>query len=116
MEGEHGRLFVTKYHDKVIACAACVYGMGDAYLWYTAFKRKTYRHLHPDAVVIWDVMKHAYNNGYAHMRFMDVGLPFSKNPFREFILRFGGKEQSTFRWFRFSIRWINALLSWLYRE
>ncbi len=116
MEGEHGRLFVTKYHDKVIACAACVYGMGDAYLWYTAFKRKTYRHLHPDIVIIWDVMKHAYNNGYAHMRFMDVGLPFSKNPFREFILRFGGKEQSTFRWFRFSIRWINALLSWLYRE
>lgn len=116
MEGEHGRLFVTKYRGKVIACAACVYGMGNAYLWYSAFKRKTYRHLHPDVMVIWDVMKHAYDNGYAHMCFMDVGLPFSKNPFREFILRFGGKEQSTFRWFRFSIRWVNALLSWLYRE
>lgn len=116
MEGEHGRLFVTKYHDKVIACAACVYSMGNAYLWYTAFKRKTYRHLHPDAVIVWDVMKHAYDNGFAHMCFMDVGLPFSKNPFREFILRFGGKEQSTFRWFRFSIRWVNALLTWLYRE
>ena len=116
MEGEHGRLFVTKYRGKVIACAAWVYGMGNAYLWYTAFRRKTYRLLHPDVVVIWDVMMHAFENGYAHMCFMDVGLPFSKNPFREFILRFGGKEQSTFRWFRFSIRWINALLSWLYRE
>ena len=50
------------------------------------------------------------------MCFMDVGLPFSKNPFREFILRFGGKEQSTYRWFRFSIRWVNKLLRWLYRE
>jgi hypothetical protein len=47
---------------------------------------------------------------------MDVGLPFQKNPFREFILRFGGKEQSTYRWFRFGIRWINRLLTWLYRE
>ena len=116
MEGEHGRLFVTKYRGKVIACSACVYSMGDAYLWYSAFRRKTYRFLHPDVVVVWDVMKHAYENGYAHMCFMDVGLPFSKNPFREFILRFGGKEQSTYRWFRFSIRWINSLLSWLYRE
>ena len=116
MEGEHGRLFVTKYHGKVIACAACVYGMNNAYLWYSAFRRKSYRMLHPDIVIIWDVMKHAYENGYAHMCFMDVGLPFSKNPFREFILRFGGKEQSTYRWFRFSIRWVNALLTWLYRE
>ena len=116
MEGEHGRLFVTKYHGKVIACAACVYGMNNAYLWYSAFRRKSYRILHPDIVIIWDVMKHAYENGYAHMCFMDVGLPFSKNPFREFILRFGGKEQSTYRWFRFSIRWVNALLTWLYRE
>lgn len=116
MEGEHGRLFVTKYHDKVIACAACVYSMGNAYLWYSAFKRKTYRYLHPDTIIIWDVMKHAYEKGYAHMNFMDVGLPFSNNPFREFILRFGGKEQSTYRWFRISIRWVNALLSWFYRE
>lgn len=116
MDSEHGRLFVTKYHEKVIACAACVYSMENAYLWYTAFRRKTYRHLHPDIMVVWDIMKHAYENGYAHMCFMDVGLPFSKNPFREFILRFGGKEQSTYRWFRFSIRWLNTLLSWLYKD
>ena len=58
----------------------------------------------------------AYDRGYQHMNFMDVGLPFSKNPFREFILRFGGKEQSTYRWFRFSIKWVNKLLAWIYRE
>jgi energy-coupling factor transporter ATP-binding protein EcfA2 len=116
MEGENGNLFVTKYRDKVIACAACVYSQGDAYLWYSAFRRKTYHTLHPDTMVVWDVMKHAYNEGYQHMRFMDVGLPFQKNPYREFILRFGGKEQSTYRWFRFSIRWVNKLLAWIYRE
>lgn len=116
MAGENGKLFVTKYHEKVIACAACVYSEGDAYLWYSAFKRKTFHPLHPDTIIVWDVMKYAYSKGYQHMRFMDVGLPFRKNPYREFILRFGGKEQSTYRWFRFSIRWVNKLLAWLYRE
>ena len=116
MAGDNGDLFVTKYHQKVIACAAVVYSEGDAYLWYSAFRRKTFHVLHPDTMVVWDVMKHAYNQGYQHMRFMDVGLPFHKNPYREFILRFGGKEQSTYRWFRFSIRWVNKLLAWIYRE
>ena len=116
MEGTGGKLFVTKYHGRVIACAAVAYSEGDAYLWYSAFRRKTYHKLHPDTIVIWDVMKHAHQNGYKHMRFMDVGLPYGKNPFREFILRFGGKEQSTYRWFRFSIRWVNKLLAWFYRE
>ena len=104
MDGNNARLFVTKYHGKVIGCSAC------------AFRRKTYMHLHPDVLTIWDTMKDAYDRGYQHMNYMDVGLPFSKNPFREFILRFGGKEQSTYRWFRFSIKWVNKLLAWIYRE
>ena len=116
MDGEEGRLFVTKYHGRVIGCSACAYSQGNAYLWYSAFRRKTYMHLHPDVVTIWDTMKDAYDRGYQHMCFMDVGLPFSRNPFREFILRFGGKEQSTYRWFRCSIRWVNKLLAWIYRE
>jgi hypothetical protein len=85
-------------------------------LWYCAFRRKTYHLLHPDTIVIWDIMKDSYNRGFRHMCFMDVGLPFRHNSFRDFILSFGGKEQSTYRWFRCSIRWINALLSWVYRE
>ena len=116
MESEHGRLFVTKYHGKVIGCSACAYSQGNAYLWYSAFRRKTYMHLHPDVLTIWDTMKDAYDRGCQHMCFMDVGLPFSRNPFREFILRFGGKEQSTYRWFRCSIKWVNRLLAWIYRE
>ena len=116
MDGNNARLFVTKYHGKVIGCSACAYSQGNAYLWYSAFRRKTYMHLHPDVLTIWDTIKDAYDRGYQHMNFMDVGLPFSKNPFREFILRFGGKEQSTYRWFRFSIKWVNKLLAWIYRE
>ena len=116
MNSNGGDLYVTKYHGWVIACAAVVYSSGDAYLWYSAFRRKTFIKLHPDTLVVWDVMKRAYEQGYQHMRFMDVGLPYGRNPFREFILRFGGKEQSTYRWFRFSIRWVNKLLAWIYRE
>ena len=116
MEGEDGRLFVTKYHQRVIGCAAVVYSEGNAHLWYSAFRRKSYIAVHPDVMTIWDAMQDCYQRGCQHICFMDVGLPFQKNPFREFILRFGGKEQSTFRWFRFSIRWVNGLLRWLYRE
>ena len=116
MSSEDGRLFVTKYRQRVIGCAAIVYSEGNVYLWYSAFRRKSYIHVHPDVMTIWDAMQDCYQRGCDHMCFMDVGLPFQKNPFREFILRFGGKEQSTFRWFRFGIRWINQILSWLYRE
>ena len=116
MESGCGELFVTKYHGWVIGCAAVAYSEGDAYLWYSAFRRKTFHKLHPDTMVVWDVMKHAYDKGCQHMRFMDVGLPYGKNPYREFILKFGGKEQSTYRWFRFSIKWVNKLLAWIYRE
>ena len=116
MSSEDGRLFVTKYRQRVIGCAAIVYSEGNAYLWYSTFRRKSFIHVHPDVMTIWDAMQDCYQRGCDHMCFMDVGLPFQKNPFREFILRFGGKEQSTFRWFRFGIRWINQILSWLYRE
>jgi hypothetical protein len=47
---------------------------------------------------------------------MDVGLPFRHNPYRDFILSFGGKEVSTLRWFRINFRWANKLASWLWRE
>ena len=110
------RLFITKYQQHVIGCSACVYSQGDAFLWYAAFRRKTYVMLHPDTLTIWHTIKYAYENNFNHINFMDVGLPFRKNSFREFILSFGGKPVSTVRWFRCSIRWINALLSWIYRN
>lgn len=116
IDSNNGSLFITKYRGMAIACAAVVYSQGDAYLWYSAFRRKTFHPLHPDTIVIWDVIKYAHEHGYQHIRFMDVGLPYEKNPFREFILKFGGKEQSTYRWFRISIRWVNKLLAWIYRE
>jgi len=111
-----GRLYVTRYHEHIIGCSAVAYSGENAYLWYSAFRRKSFAFVHPDILTIWHAIKHSHELGYQHIFFLDVGLPFRKNPFREFILSFGGKPVSTYRWFRCSIKWINALLSWIYRD
>jgi len=116
MEAGRCRLFITQYRGITIGCSVCVYSEGDAYLWYSASRRKSFASLHPNAVTFWNTIKDAHARGCQHIRFMDVGLPFRKNPYRDFILSFGGKEVSTYRWFRISIRWVNRLASWIWRE
>ncbi len=108
------RLSITKYRNHVIGCSAVVYSQGQAYLWYSAFRRKSYALLHPDDITIWHAIKEAYDNGYEHIFFLDVGLPFKKNHYRDFILQYGGKPVSTYRWFHCTIGWINRLLSSIY--
>ena len=116
MLGGHSRIFITTVHDRVIGCSVCTYSGRDAYLWYSASLRKSYATYHPNAVTLWHTICDAHSRGCDHIRFMDVGLPFRRSPYRDFILRFGGKEVSTYRWFRISIRWVNRLASWLWRE
>jgi hypothetical protein len=113
---DNGRLFVTRYKGRIIGCSAVVYSARQAYLWFAAYRRKTYAMVHPRELTIWHAIKDAHSRGYEHIYFMDVGLPFRKNKFRDFILRFGGKPASTYRWFRCSIKWVNSLLSWIYRD
>lgn len=108
-------LFVTKNKSKTTGGCVCVYSDNNCYLWYLAVRKKLF-FKRTNAITIWAAIKHAYANGYQHIYFMDVGLPYKKNPLREFILSFGGKPVGTYRWFRCSISWINSLLSWSYRE
>lgn len=110
------KIYITSVRDKVIGCSVCTFSGNDAYLWYSASRRKSYAKYHPNAVTFWYTICDAHRQGYDHVRFMDVGLPFRHNPYRDFILRFGGKEVSTYRWFRISLRVINRLASWLWRE
>jgi len=116
VEAGDGQLLITRYRERVIGCSALVFSNGNAYLWYMAFRRKSFAFVHPDQMTLWHTIKYCHSQGYQHIYFMDVGLPYKKSPFREFILGFGGKPTSTRRWFRFSIRWVNALLTWLYRD
>lgn len=108
-------IFVTKYEGKVVGGCLCVYSQDNCYLWYIVTKQKIYKK-RANAITVWTAIKNAYENQYRHIYFMDVGLPFKKNPFRDFILGFGGKPVGKYRWFRFSFRWLNTLLSWCYRE
>lgn len=110
------RLYVTKYRQRVIGGSVVVFSGGQAYLWYAAYRRKVFSWLHPAEATVYHAISDAHRQGCDKIFFMDVGLPYRKNPFREFILRFGGKPVSTYRWFRCSINWINRLLSWFYRE
>ena len=116
MQTDAGRLYLTRYRGHIVGCSVVVYSGRNAYLWYAAYRRKSYVFVHPDVLTIWHTIKESHRQGYDHIFFLDVGLPFSKNSFREFILKFGGKPTSTYRWFRVSIRWINTLLSWIYRD
>lgn len=112
----HGRLFLTRYHDHIIGCSACAYSNNNAYLWYAAYRRKSFAWLHPAELTIWHAIKDAHRRGYDHIYFMDVGLPYRRNPLRDFILSFGGKPASTYRWFHSPVGWLNRLLSWFYRD
>lgn len=116
MHSRHCRFFGVKLQEKLVGGCACIFSERDASLWMMASKRKSHPTLHPDTRLVWEVMNQAYREGYEHFRFLDVGLPFSKNPMRDFILRFGGKEVSTYRWFRISFPWLNRLIGWFYRE
>ncbi|MGX8695648.1 MAG: GNAT family N-acetyltransferase [Prevotella sp.] len=120
---EHkGQLYLTRFRGHAIGCSAVVYSgrhedlQNNAYLWFAAFRRKSFAWLHPADVTIWHAIKESHRLGYDHICFLDVGLPFRKNHFRDLILRFGGKPTSTYRWFRSSISWLNRLFSWFYHD
>ena len=110
------KIFITRYKKWVIGGCAVVYTQGNAYLWYLASKRKSFPMQHPHLLTVWHALDYSHRQGYHHIYFMNVGLPFRKNPQREFILRFQGKPASTYRWFRFSFKWLNKMLNWIYRE
>lgn len=107
----HCRLLITRYRNATIGCCAYAISRGNAYLWYAAFLRKSYLMLHPADVTIWNAIKQAYDEGCKHFCFLDVGLPYRANKLRDFLLKFGGKPISAFRWFKFRYGWINNLLA-----
>lgn len=110
------KTFATLYKGRIIGGCVCIFSQDNAYLWFLAARRKSYHHLSPDATTVWAAIKYAYLNHYQHIYFLDAGLPFKNNPFREFILKFGGKPVTKFRWFRLPIPFVNRIYSWLYND
>ncbi len=113
---DRARVFITLYKGKVIGGSLCLFSEGNCYLWYLASRRKSYPHLHPNMMTIWHAITWAWEHNYAHIFFLDVGLPAPHSPFRDFILSFGGKPASSYRWFKLMPGWLNGIFSWIYRE
>ncbi|NDV84300.1 GNAT family N-acetyltransferase [Bacteroides sp. 51] len=97
------KIFVVKYKGRIIGGSSTLYSGGNAYLWFSGGMTKRFVPQYPGVLAIWAALADAKFRGCSHMEFVDVGLPFRKHGFRNFILRFGGKQSSTRRWFR--IRW-----------
>lgn len=108
------KIFIVSYKDKIIGGSACIYSEDSAYLWFSGGMRKTYALQYPGILAVWYALADAKLHGYRHLEFMDVGLPFRKHGYRDFVLRFGGKQSSTRRWFRFRWGWLNWLLNKIY--
>lgn len=109
------RIFIVLYKGKIIGGSACIYSDDTAYLWFSGGLRKSYALQYPGILAVWKAMDDAWQRGYAHFEFMDVGFPFRRHGYREFVLRFGGKQIGSRRWFRFRWEWLNRLLGKLYR-
>lgn len=113
---KHCKIFATKYRNRIIGTCVCFFFGGNAYMWQLASRRKSFMMLYPATYTVWSALKYAHEHGYAHMYFLDAGLPFKRNPMREFILNFGGKQVSEYRWFRIQFPWVGRLMDWFYNE
>lgn len=115
-DSTNGRVLVTLWHDHIIGGAVMAYSGSTAYLWYIAARDKSHPMLHPRMMTMWACINQAYHDGMDHILFLNVGLPFRANRWREFILSFGGKSVGTYRWFRFNLKWLNKLMTYLTKE
>ena len=107
-------IYIVKYKNKIIGGSACAFSDNKAYLWFSGGMRKTYVKQYPGVLAVWAALKDAKEQGLESFEFMDVGLPFKRHSYREFVLRFGGRQSSTRRWFRFRWKWLNKLFRKLY--
>lgn len=111
---QRSRIFIVTYKEKIIGGSTCIYSDNHAFLWFSGGMRKMYALQYPGILAVWYALHDAKQRGYSHLEFMDVGLPFHTHGYREFVLRFGGKQISTRRWFRFRWEWLNRVLIKIY--
>ena len=112
---QRGKIFIVTYKEKIIGGCACIYSDDRAYLWFSGGMTKRYALQYPGVLAVWKSLDDAKQRGCRHLEFMDVGLPFKRHGYREFVLRFGGKQSSTRRWFRFRWEWLNRVLQIIYK-
>jgi hypothetical protein len=45
-------------------------------MWQLASLRKSFMMLYPASYTVWSALKYAHEQGFAHMYFLDAGLPY----------------------------------------
>ena len=108
------KIFIVRHQQKIIGGCVCIYSGDTAYVWFSGGMNKTHLRQYPSVMAVWQALKDAKTGGYKHLEFMDVGTPFRKHGYRDFVLRFGGEQISTRRWFKFRWRWLNKLCLYFY--
>ncbi|NDW12365.1 GNAT family N-acetyltransferase [Bacteroides sp. 214] len=107
-------IYVVKYKKKIIGGAVTLFSGDNAYLWFSGGMKKSYLRQYPGVLSVWAALSDAKERGCRHLEFVDVGLPFRKHGYRDFVLQFGGKQSSTRRWFRIRWKFLNNVMRWLY--
>lgn len=107
---ERAKIFIIRYKGRIIGGSVCLFSDKDAYLLFSGGLRKSYPLQYPGVLAVWNAMTYAHDHGYDHFEFIEAGLPFKKYGYRDFILRFGGRQMSSRRWFRVGWGWLNRLL------
>lgn len=111
---EIGKIFTVSFHGKIIGGSCCLFSDDTVYLLFSGGMRKSYPLLYPGVLAVWNAMVYSREKGYSHFEFIDAGLPFKKYGYRDFILRFGGKQLSTRRWYRLKWGWLNRIMEKIY--
>lgn len=111
---DFAKIFIVKYKTKIIGGSVCLFSGTDAYLLFSGGMRKTYVKQYPGVLAVWKAIEYAYQHGFRHLEFMDAGLPFKEHGYRNFILRFGGRQSSTRRWYRFQWNFLNKISEKIY--
>ena len=111
---ELGKIFLVRYKGRIIGGSVCLFSGNDAYLLFSGGMRKSFPLQYPGVLAVWGAMSYARDGGCTHFEFIDAGLPFKRYGFRDFILRFGGRQMSSRRWYRVRWKWLNRLLTRFY--
>ncbi|MCI6671654.1 MAG: GNAT family N-acetyltransferase [Prevotella sp.] len=110
-----GHVYITSYKGRIIGGTVVVDSEKDALIWFDTSLKRRFLFSYPHYATIWFAIQQAFRCSKEHIRFMNVGLPYGRNQYRNFILGFGGKPVTSYRWFRFSFPLVNRFLYWCFR-
>ena len=111
IKGKQAKIFIVHYKEKIIGGSVCIYSGDNAFLWFSGGMRKTYALQYPGVLAVWKA-----SGGCSRTRFPPSWSSWMwdflsvEHGYRDFVLRFGGKQSSTRRWFRVSWPWLNKLM------